>query len=288
MTEVLSISQAIILGIVQGLTEFLPVSSSGHLVILQQVMGIEAKGAFLLDFDLALHVGTLFSIIVALYQEVWEILKSLGQVGQALVKRRTIHWAQLYEHNEGIKLSVMVVVATIPVATLGLLFRDTLEGLFMSILGAGIMLLVTGVILWISRYFSKTPRPFSEVTLFQTFMVGIAQAFALAPGISRSGITIVTALGLRWSRELAAKFSFLLLIPALLGGVILEWPHIGSWAGPEKKLMFIGALTSAIVGLGAIKVLLYVVKQGTLRYFSYYCWSVGGLTLIYVLLRYLF
>ena len=268
---------------IQGLTEFLPISSSGHLVIVQQLMGIEAPGSFLLDFDLILHVGTLVSILVALYQEVWEILKSWGQIIKALWHRRKIDWAETYQHSPGIKLTVMIVVGTIPAVILGLLFRDALEGLFMSLWGAGCMLLVPGGILWLSKYFRKSSRPFSEVGLFQSFLVGIAQSIALIPGISRSGITIVTALGLRWNRELAAKFSFLLLIPAILGGVVLEWQHIGSYTGSEKWIMFWGGLVAAITGFFTIKLLVYIVKKGNLKYFSYYCWGVGALTVLYVL-----
>ena len=285
LMETLTWSQVIILGIVQGLTEFLPVSSSGHLVILQQLMGIEGRGAFLLDFDLVLHVGTLVSVVAVLYREVWEILESLFFVGRALVKRRTIHWQTLYDHSEGIKLAVMIFVGSIPVAFLGLLFRDTLEGLFTSLLGAGLMLLVTGGILWLSRYFTKVQRPFAEVSLLQSFIVGMAQAFALAPGISRSGMTIVTALGLRWNRELAAKFSFLLLIPAIFGGTLLEMRHFGDWSPSERWIMLTGALTASVTGFFAIKFLVYVVKKGRLPYFAYYCWSMGGLALIYSLIR---
>jgi undecaprenyl-diphosphatase len=285
VTEALSIGQAIFLGIVQGLTEFLPISSSGHLVILQQVMGIEAHGSFLMDFDLALHVGTLLSILVALYQEIWVILQSLGRVAQAVAKRRTINWQQLYEGDQGIKLAVMVVVGSIPVALLGLLFRDALEGLFMSLLGAGLMLFVTGGVLWLTNYFKKAHIHFSQVSLFQAFIVGMAQAFALIPGISRSGVTIVTALGWRWPREVAAKFSFLLLIPAVTGGVLLESRHFGQWSTNEWFIMLWGALAAAISGFFAIKALIYVVKQGSLRYFSYYCWAVGSLSLVYYLVQ---
>lgn len=274
----MNLLQAGSLGIIQGLTEFLPVSSSGHLVLLQHLFGLKEPE---LLFDISLHVGTLLAVCLIFRRAIHSILRSLLTL-PALV-RHSGGWPQLYRKNDDIRLAGLIVIGSIPTACLGLLFKEVAESIFGAIWIVGIMLLVTGSLLWLTRFKTKKGRHILEMGITDALLIGLIQGMAIMPGISRSGATISLALFLGIDRELAGRFSFLLSIPAILGALLLG---LGS---PDMKTsipvgtVLTGVLVSGIVGYAALIVLLKMVKNGKLYHFSPYCVLVGVGALIWSL-----
>jgi len=250
--------QALILGIVQGLTEFLPVSSSGHLVIFQNLLGINEPP---LDFDVLLHLGTLMAVFIAFGDDIIRILKKPFS-----------------------KITYLIIVGTIPAVFFGFLLKPIFERAYQSLLVVGIGLIFTGVILKVSEYlatnniFSKTVR---ETSYSNVLFIGLFQALAIIPGISRSGSTIAAGLVAGLDREFAARFSFLLSIPAILGAGVLQLKDVVSNGGSQEQMLpyLIGFLTAFAFSYLAIKVVMNLVKHGRLSVFSYYCWTVAALAL---------
>jgi len=250
--------------VVQGLTEFLPVSSSGHLVFFQSVFGLTEPQ---LAFDVMLHLGTLLAVVVYFRADIVRILRGT--------------WTWLKERREGeseAKLLLWIVVASVPTGLMGLLFKDWFESLFSMPKTVGLMLLVTGLVLWLTRSVKRNEKSAGEMGVIDALIIGIAQGVAIIPGISRSGATISTGLFRRLNRELAGKFSFLLSIPAILGATLLEFRKIDTGSG--IGVTFIGMAVSFIVGLFSLKLLMGIVKKGKLTHFSYYCWAVGILMIL--------
>ena len=259
--------ETLLLGIVQGLTEFLPVSSSGHLVILENLLGFKEPEIL---FDASLHLGTLLAVCVyfrsdigKMVQGVWSWVRPGDDAG-------------LSSHA---LLALMVVVGSIPTALIGFIFKDPLEKLFGSVATVGVMLLVTGVITGITRFIPPERGRWDRVKVWMALTIGAAQGLAIIPGISRSGATIVCALLLGLRREIAGRFSFLLSIPAIIGAVGLQ---LESDAVQRVGMMplTVGFVSAALVGFFALKVLMGMVKRGHFYYFAPYCWIVGALTLI--------
>jgi undecaprenyl-diphosphatase len=260
----ISIFQAIFLGVVQGLTEFLPVSSSGHLVFFQSVFGLAEPQ---LAFDVMLHLGTLLAVVVYFRTDIAQIL--LGT------------WAWLKERRKGegeARLLLWIVVASVPTGLMGVLFKDWFESFFSMPKTVGLMLLVTGMLLWLTRIVKRNEKTTGEMGVLDALIIGIAQGVAIIPGISRSGSTISTGLFRGLHRELAGKFSFLLSIPAILGATLLEFREIDTASG--FGVTFIGMAVSFFVGLLSLKLLMNIVKKGRLSYFSYYCWAIGILMIL--------
>lgn len=252
--------QAVLLGIVQGLTEFLPVSSSGHLVILQNWLGI-AEGTF--RFDVVVHLGTLVAVLVALRQDWLPIVRDLlgGREG-----------------GEGRKRFWHLVVATLPVAVVGLLFKDLIEPLFRSAAAAGLMLLVTGLILWFTdRQVDRSPkaRTVADIGTLDALWIGCGQALAVLPGLSRSGSTIGTGLLRGLDRESAARFAFLMAIPAIAGATVLELKDLIAGAAVETIPLVVGFLAALLSGYAAIALFLRFLRAGSLKGFALYTWIVG-------------
>lgn len=269
--------QAIILGIIQGLTEFLPVSSSGHLVLFQHLFGL--KEAELL-FNVCVHLGTLVAVVIVFRREIIKILSALSQMvsfgGQKEKRLQKVH------SDPELKMAVLIIIGSIPTAVLGLLFAGIADRLFSSALITGLMLMVTGWLLWLTR---KTKAPMASansghLTSGKAFIIGIVQGLAIIPGISRSGSTISIGLLLGIDRETAARYSFLLSIPAILGAGLLSLKGGMSQANPFIWRSLLGAVTAALVGYGALKSLLHMVKKGRLYLFAPYCWLVGILAII--------
>ncbi len=270
----MSIWEAILLGVVQGLTEFLPVSSSGHLVITQQLLGVQASSHQLLGFDLALHFGTLLSVVAVFYKDIGQMI-----AGVLRVLRRP-SW-QAIKNDEGAYLAWLVILGTIPAAVIGIGFKDFFRSLFDSALIAGAMLLITGTILWLTRYVKRHDRQLKNLCGADALMVGCAQALAIFPGISRSGSTIAAALFSKWDKDLAARYSFLLAIPAIVGGIVFELEGLSQWSQQSLLPLILGVATAALAGFLAIRWLLGMVRRGQLHHFAYYCWAVGLFTIIY-------
>jgi undecaprenyl-diphosphatase len=267
--------EAAVLGVVQGLTEFLPVSSSGHLVLFQHLFGLVEPE---LLFDICVHVGTLAAVLIVFYPDILELLKTLATLPG--LARRSGSLRALFADHPGIRLMTMIAVGCIPTAVLGIVFAKMAEALFGTIWLVGLALLVTGTFLWFTRQRKAIGRPIKEMTLKDAFIIGLIQGMAIIPGISRSGATISAALYLGVDRELAGRFSFLLAIPAIIGALLLGLDSDAFQTTLPAGTILIGSLAAAVVGYLALVVLLKMVKKGQLYRFAPYCWAVGAGALI--------
>jgi undecaprenyl-diphosphatase len=277
----MSILEAFILGFVQGLAEFLPVSSSGHLALLQHFFGIE--GDRVLTFTVLLHFGTLVAVFAVYRQTIWELIKELG----ALIKDVCTGKGLRPGANETRKLGLMIIIASIPAATVGLLFDDYVERVFTSVAVIGVCLIVTGTILFFAERIGAGKRDLNHANFRNAFAVGIFQAIALLPGISRSGSTIVGGLFMGFTKDLAVKFAFLISIPSVLGAVMLEIPDVikEGLAGDMLSPAIVGTVVAAVSGYAAIKVMIRVVTGKKLFVFSFYTWAVGVGVVLYTIIR---
>ncbi len=261
--------KSIILGIVQGLTEFLPVSSSGHLVIFQKLLKFNDPGVL---FEIAVHLGTLVAVIIYFRKDIWEIIQSI------------FNWRK--DASENIKyahhLLFYLIIASVITAIIGFAFKDIFESLFENTVLVGFMLIITGGILFASDKIRNTTK--KKMSVPSSLLVGFAQSIAIIPGISRSGATITTGIFTGRTRDLATRFSFLLSIPAILGATILKIKDMQSaMSSSEVVLNFIlGGIVAAIVGYFAISFLIKMIKQAELFYFSIYCWIIGIITIFFI------
>lgn len=245
----MNILEAIILGIIQGITEWLPVSSSGHLVIVQQIANIQAD----LLFDIILHFASLLVILITFRKQVIKIITFKS------------------------KLTMPLIIGTIPIALAGYFLHDFIQSLFSSLLTVAIALTITGILLYTTKY----SLPIKKINNKKSLLIGIAQSCALVPGISRSGATISTSLLLGIKRKQAAAFSFLLAVPAIIGALILE---LTKTELTINLPIIIGFLTTFIVGYLTLKILLKIIQKNKFHLFSYYCIPIGIILLILTLL----
>ncbi|SFN06533.1 undecaprenyl-diphosphate phosphatase [Thermodesulforhabdus norvegica] len=264
---------SVALGLIQGLTEFLPISSSGHLVLGQHLFGIKEPD---LLFDAALHVATLFAVVIVFRHEVVKVLKEfLNALSRTL---RTPSDCRLLFGTAAWK----IFLGTLPAVFTGLTFQTEIEELFSSPKLVCLSLIITGTLLWLTRYAGArgtvrshdTSKEIPSVTWQKALIVGIAQACALAPGISRSGATIAVALLSGCNREDAGKFSFLLLIPAATGAFVLQVLGASDVTASATPLL-LGSSVAFLSGYGALLLLLMLVKKGNLHHFAWYCWALG-------------
>ena len=245
--------QAIILGVVQGLTEFLPVSSSGHLQLANEILGTDLNPESNLTFSLTLHAATVLSTIVILWAEIWKLLKG--------VFSRTFTDEQAYV--------LKIVISMIPVGIMGLFFKDYIEAAFSSIVVVGVMLLVTALLLTFA-YYAK-PRQNQSLSYRDAFIIGLAQAVAVLPGLSRSGSTIATGLLLGNKKESVAQFSFLMVLPPILGNALLDCLKGDFGGGVETLPLVAGFVAAFVTGCIACKWMIDIVKRGKLIWFAIYC-----------------
>lgn len=273
----MSYIEAIILGLVQGLGEFLPISSSGHLALLQNFFGIE--GEQILFFAVMLHLGTLISVFICYWKDICELVGELFVTIKDLCTGRGL---KLQERPVR-KLGVMIIVATIPTAVIGLLFNDLFESFYGSFVAIGIGFLFTGVIMFLAERMGSSQKEIGEMGFGTAILVGIMQGIAICPGVSRSGSTLVGGLSTGLKREFAVRFAFLISIPSILGSVVLEVPDAVA-QGIDPGLfgpIAAGMVVAAISGYAAIKGMIKLVSKGKLSYFSYYVWALGAFTVIY-------
>ena len=254
--------EALILGIIQGLTEYLPVSSSGHLAIGANLFGL--SGEENLTFTVAVHVATILSTIVILWREIVWLFVDFFK----------------FKWNEGTKYIVNILISMIPVGIVGVFFKDKVEAIFGSgLLVVGICLLVTATLLAFS-YFAR-PRQREQISPLHAFIIGIAQALAVLPGLSRSGSTIATGLLLGNKKEKLAQFSFLMVIPPILGEALLDVKDMAelgvseAMAGLSPLSLIVGFLAAFVCGCLACKWMINIVKKGKLIWFAVYCAIVG-------------
>lgn len=271
----MTLIQALFSGIIQGLTEFLPVSSSGHLVLLQHLFGLKEQALF---FDISLHMGTLAAVVFFFRKEVGSIITAVLR-GLALLVRGKTAMAQLYADMD-IRMAVLIVAGCVPTAIIGLVFNNLAERIFSSLFLVGIMLILTGGFLWSTRWIKKTGDGIERFSIKNAVWIGIIQGLAILPGISRSGSTITAALFLGINRETAARYSFLLSIPAIVGAEILSLMNLPPEMTVSLKATLTGTATACIVGYVSLKMLVYIVGRGRLYIFSPYCWLVGAIILI--------
>lgn len=251
----MSIVEAIILGIVQGITEFLPVSSSGHLVLLQKVFGIN-EGAML--FTIMLHVGTLASVFIVFWKDILEMIKKPFS-----------------------KMSLLIVCATIPTVIIALLLEDTVESAFSSASYLGYGFLITGIILWTVESMKPGQKELKEMTFVNALIIGVAQGFAIFPAVSRAGSTIAGALFQGLDRKFAARFSFLMSIPAILGSLVFQIKDIlGSNVTIDWMPIIVGTVVAAISGYLAIRLMMQIIAKQSLKIFAVYVFVLGTLVLL--------
>jgi len=256
--------EAIVLGIVQGLTEFLPVSSSGHLELAKVLFGDKSLPQESLTFTVVLHFATALSTLVIFRKEVIQIIKGLFQ----------------FKNNEEFQFALKIIISMIPATIIGLMFEKELEAFFNgNVLLVGFMLLITGLLLFLADKAKKTDK---NVSYTNAFIIGISQAIAMLPGISRSGATISSSVLLGVDRTKAARFSFLMVVPLILGKVAKDFMG-GSISFSDERfdVLMIGFVAAFISGLLACNWMISLVRNSKLYYFSAYCFIVGALAIIY-------
>ena len=251
--------EAIILGLIQGLTEFLPVSSSGHLQLAKALLGVELEEN--LTFDVMLHAATVLSTICVLWSEIWWLIKGLFVGGM----------------NEEKSYFLKLLISMIPIGVVGFCFMDYIEAAFSSVLVVGVMLFVTAILLAFA-YYAK-PRQKENISYRDAFIIGIAQACATLPGLSRSGSTIATGLLLGNRKESVAQFSFLMVLPPIVGNALLDLLKGDFGGGVETLPLVLGFITAFVTGCLACKFMIEIVKRGKLIWFAAYC-AVAGVTAI--------
>ena len=261
-----SILYAIILGIIQGLTEFLPVSSSGHLEIVKFILGDESVPEQSLMMTVVLHGATALSTLIIFRKEVFEIIKGLF----------------LFKSNEELWFSVKIIISMIPTVAIGLIFESEINRLFEGkLLLVGFMLILTGFLLFLADKAKKTDK---KISFKSAFIIGISQAIAILPGISRSGATISTSVLLGIDRSRAARFSFLMVVPIIFGKMAKDLMSGESLIiGDQKMVLLIGFLAAFLTGLVACKWMIKLVKNSNLSYFSYYCFIIGIVSILYTI-----
>lgn len=273
--------QALILGLVQGLTEYLPVSSSGHLQIGQHLLGVDPEAGGL-TFDITVHVATVLSTLVILWKEIIWIFDGLFRpLAPSSV-------GSLYNRmNDSQQYVIAILISMIPVGIVGLVFKDAIDAIFEgSIVVVGVCLLVTSALLFVTHFY--TPREKEKVSPLHAFIIGLAQAVAVLPGLSRSGSTIATGLLLGNSRKNLAKFSFLMVIPPILGEALLDFKHLfapsaeyiaehGEVVQIPAMSLIVGFIAAFISGCFACEWMISIVKKCKLVYFAIYCAIAGVL-----------
>ena len=245
----------VVLGIIQGLTEFLPVSSSGHLVIFQTLF----KAPYSIAFDVVVHLATALAVVVYFWRDILELFRS----------KRKMLW--------------LIMVGTVFTGILGISFKDFFESLFSSVFAVGWFLLLTGLIIVLAEWIGKGKRQLEEMNIWDAVLIGLAQGCAIAPGLSRSGTTISASLARNLDRNLAARFSFLLSVPAILGAGLIQSKEIikAGTIGIGIWPLIFGFLAAFVSGWIAIKVFMNIIQRMSIRGFAYYCFVIGILILAY-------
>ena len=265
----MNIIQGIIIGIVQGLTEFLPVSSSAHLVFIQNILGVESS----LAFDTFLHLGSLLAVLWFFRSDIIKMIQSWFSSIHDLLQGR---FRQGFIDDPYKRLSWYVILGTIPVGIVGVLFEDSVDSLFAGALYVpAFFLFVTGTILYLSQRMASGNINFNNIGAKEALFMGLGQACAILPGLSRSGTTIASGLVIGLDKEFAAKFSFILSIPAILGAFLVQLKDIGSAMDANFLPIFLGFIAAFIAGYAAIKWMLDLIQKRSLDIFAYYCWVVA-------------
>ncbi|MDD3926138.1 MAG: undecaprenyl-diphosphate phosphatase [bacterium] len=263
---------AAVLGLVQGLTEFIPVSSSAHLVLIPELFHWEPAG---MAFDTVLHLGTLLALVAFFGRDILDLFAAFGASLKDILTGK--NWRQAVSASAERRLAWLVLLGTLPAVVIGVSFKSALERLFEAPLSAAAFLMVTGVMIWYvgSRKNEDITGLESSVSPRVAILVGLAQAFAMLPGISRSGATISAGLFLGLGRETAPRFSFLLAIPAIAGAAVLQAKDLHQLAGEAWLPLLIGGVVAAVSGYLAIFLVFRSLQSHKFKYFACYCWLLG-------------
>ena len=264
---------SLLLGIIQGLTEFLPISSSGHLVLTQHLLGLKEAQ---LSFDVSVHVGTLAAVVLYFRRDIGNIAAALLHAGRDALRRRSVQEAD----RPFLRLAGLIVLGSLPTAAIGLLLHEVADRLFASPMITGTMLLVTGGLLFTTRpgrtLPDKSVRTLHQLTVKDAMVIGLTQGLAVMPGISRSGSTIAVGILTGIRHETAARFSFLLSIPAVAGAALLVLQDAVSQGDFNLPVCLTGGISALVVGYAALALLVFLVRKGRLHLFAPYCWIIGG------------
>jgi len=277
----LNVFSAGMLGLVQGLTEFLPVSSSGHLVLFENLFGFDAEKPQMLLFDLAVHTGTVLAIFIVYYKSIANFLKDLVNY-----KKYGTDFVGIYKTSPSVHILILAVVTTAVTGFLGFLFEDFFKGARGSLPTVALMWIVTGTVLIITDFRKRTRVGLRRLGIISAVIIGLAQAAAIMPGISRSGATISAAILIGLHRRWAVEYSFLIAIPAILGATAVEVVKNFNQLGPgdlSAGCLAAGFIMAVLTGAIAIKVLMKVSRKGRLKYFAFYCYLLAFFVLIYCL-----
>ena len=285
----MNLIQAIFMGIIQGLTEFLPVSSSGHLTIFQYIFGINTDTGLL--FEVMLHLGTLVAVCIAFWKDIKKLfMAAVGLVvdGAANIKDLIVNRGKKGKGHRRMvinayrKFVLLILVTTIPTGICGIILSNFMDSITSSLLIPGLCLIVTAILLLISDVLPGGKKKVTATGYTDAALVGLAQGIAVLPGLSRSGTTITACLALGFDRTFAVKYSFIASIPAIVGANLLELRHLGDALSGENHFLYyiIGMVIAGVLGYVCIKVMLYVVKNKKFIYFAYYCAIIGTISLI--------
>jgi undecaprenyl-diphosphatase len=261
------------MGIFQGIAEFLPISSSGHLALLQHLFNIKEGNLF---FTEMLHFGTLISIFIVYFKDIARIIYEFIELIISLLKRKPIKKLTKYQW-----FGILIITGSVPTAIIGLTFKDFFESLYTSILPIGIAFIVTGFLLWFAENHKTEGKGIKDMKLKDSILIGIFQGIAIIPGISRSGSTIVGGLFMGLKKPVATEYSFLLALPATFGAFLLGMRDVSKTGGAfVNGPLILGVFLSAVTGVLAIKMLIRILNKNKLRYFSYYLWILGAVTIV--------
>lgn len=293
----MSLLQAILMGVIQGITEFLPVSSSGHLAIFKNIFHVNMETGML--YDVLLHLGTLIAIFAVYYKDIWKMIVE----GCSIVKDAVVNTIRFFQNqviylqtkdktqfkpyqkmvtNSYRKFVMLVIVSTIPTGIIGIVGSDLVEMASEILIVPGICLIVTAVLLYLAEHTADGEKTPKQVTYANAFSIGIAQGIATLPGLSRSGTTIAACMLSGFNRNFAVKYSFIMSIPAVLGAVVKELLDATSLEIPKTEIYYyiIGTVIAAVVGYVCIKTMLVVVRKKKFTAFSIYCFLVGTISIV--------
>ena len=286
----MSLLEALFLAVVQGVAEFLPISSSGHLAIFKNVFGVNTDTGLL--YDVMLHVGTLAAVFIVYWKDIWELIREGFAIIGAALSNAFKFVTNLFnkdkkEYKQVIntpyrRFVMLVIISTIPTGILGIVLSDVIENASTTLLVPGICLLITSLLLYISEKVPEKDFNESNTSYGKGLIIGIVQGFATLPGISRSGSTITAGLFCGLERSFAVKYSFILSIPAILGAAVLELKDFNEISVGSVELVnyIVGMFVAAVVGYICIRWLLILVKNKKFKYFSIYCFIVGIVAIV--------
>lgn len=276
----MSLFQAVVLGAIQGVTEFLPISSSGHLVLFQTIFGMKEP---MLAFDVALHGGTLLVVLIYFWKDIGQVLADFGSaITVNIFKLKAPSAASVEAPHAG--LWICILITLIPTGLIAVLFKDFFETKFSNLVSVAVCWMIMGILFVRSRHFQKGQKDLSVVSYGDSFWIGLVQGLALLPGVSRSGSTILIAIWLGYQKETAAKFSFLISIPAVLAALALELPQGASFFSAYPIQTLAGFVAAVGTGYMTVRWLMNLIQKGRFYLFGFYCVAVSLFAFTFLML----